>query len=105
MTTQTIQPQVSATKLLPIGRGWINDRDNGRGTSPALTVLLDKNLGLNITLTPGAKLVMFNNEKREGRRDADYRVAISVPTEVAVAEINRQKAARNINSGVSVSAV
>ena len=97
--TQTIAP--NATKLLPIGRMWVNERDNGKGTSPAMNISIDNNLGLNITLNPGSKLVIFKNEKRPGRKDPDFRVAVSVPVDVAVAEIARQKATKG-QQGVSV---
>lgn len=87
-------------KLLGIGRGWINTRDNSDPTKPLITVKLDRDLGLNITLTPNSQLLLFKNSKREGVnpntgeafQDADYRVSVAVPAEIADAEIARQKA-------------
>lgn len=83
-----------STKLLTIGRMWVNDRDNGKGTSPKLTLKLDRNLGINITLAPGSQIVAFENRKRPGRQDADYRVAVNLPSDIADAEIARQRSAR-----------
>lgn len=79
-------------KLLSIGRAWVNDRVNEAGTSPAMTIKIDNNLGINIKLAAGAQVLMFTNPKREGKQDADFRVAVSVPAEVADKEIARQKA-------------
>lgn len=79
-------------KLLNVARAWINDRMNAEGTSPEITVKFDQNLGINITMGAGSQFVFFKNAKREGKQDADYRVAVSIPTEIADKEIARQKA-------------
>lgn len=79
-------------KLLSIGNAWINDRDAEDASKPRLTIKLDRDLGLNITLTANAQLLLFANKKREGKQDADFRVAVSIPTEVADREIARQQA-------------
>ena len=84
--------------MLTIGRMWVNDRDNGKGTSPKLTLKVDQNLGLSVTLVPGVRLVAFENNKRPGRQDADYRIAVNLPAEVVDAEIARQQSARGKTS-------
>lgn len=81
------------TKLLPIANAWLNDRRNGEN-SPVMTIKIDRDLGLDIRLVAGAQLVAFANAKREGRQDADYRLAVQVPADVAEAEIARQKNVR-----------
>ncbi len=80
-------------KLLSIGNAWINDRDAEDVSKPRLTIKLDRDLGLNITLTANAQILLFANKKREGKQDADFRVAVSIPAEVADREIARQQAA------------
>jgi len=92
------QPVDNNTKLLPVGKMWVNDRMNEAGTSPKLTITLDRNLGLNLTLAAGSRLLAFENNKREGRRDADYRIAVALPTEIVEAEIARQKELRGKNA-------
>jgi hypothetical protein len=87
-------------KLLSIGRAWLNTRDAGDATKPALTIKIDQNLGINLTLAPNAQVLLFTNPKREGinpntneaYQDPDYRVAVSLPAEIADAEIARQQA-------------
>lgn len=90
----------NSMKLLSIGRAWINDRDADDETKPRVTLKLDRDLGLNITLTPNSQILLFANKKREELnpatnqpyQDADYRVAVSIPAEIADAEIARQQA-------------
>lgn len=90
-TQGDVEVSGNTTKLLSIGRAWVNDRVNEAGTSPAVTIRIDNNLGINIKLGAGAQVLMFTNPKREGKQDADYRVAVAVPAEVADREIARQR--------------
>lgn len=83
----------NASKLLAIGNAWINDRDADDATKPRLTIKLDRDLGLNVTLTANAQILLFANKKREGKQDADFRVAVSIPAEIADREIARQQLA------------
>ncbi len=81
-------------KTLTIGRAWDNSA-TATGNQPKFRAVIDRDLGLSVTLTPGSQLVFFpNTNKREGKQDADYRVAVSLPAEVVDAEIKRQQAAR-----------
>lgn len=100
-----VNASANRTKLLSIGRAWINDRMNNEGTSPAVTIKLDRNLGINITIGAETQLLMFNNEKREGKRDADYRVAIALPAEVVDREVARQQAASQGAQATATAAV
>ena len=86
-------PIQRTTKLLSIGRMWDN-ADTARGNQPVMRILLDRNLGLNITLQPSSQLIIFPNTKREGKKDADYRVAVELPTATVDAEIARQRTSR-----------
>lgn len=92
------------TRLLSIGRMWDNS-ESAKGNQPRMRIQLDRNLGLNITLSPGSRLMVFqNNSKREGKKDPDYRVAVELPRDIADAEISRQKNARqDVNSAVMAS--
>jgi hypothetical protein len=94
-TTNIVTTVTAQTKLLAIGRIWVNDQDNGRGTSPDMTLSIDNNLGFDLVVKPGSRFTIFKNDKkREGKRDADFRLAVSLPTEVADREIARQRALR-----------
>jgi uncharacterized protein (DUF736 family) len=79
-------------KLLSIGNAWVNVRDEGDATKPRLTIKLDRDLGLNITLTSNAQILLFSNKKRADKQDPDFRVAVSIPVDVADREIARQQA-------------
>ena len=101
-TAQVETPTTRAYKSLTIGRMWDNS-DKAIGRQPKMRIVLDRNLGLNITLSPGSELVAFANEsRREGKQDAQYRIAVNLPSEVADAEIARQKAVRASNAGAAV---
>lgn len=87
-------------KLLSIGNAWINNRDDASDTTkPRLTIKIDRDLGLGITLAPNAEMLLFTNKKRDGInpatnapfQDADYRVAVSLPSEIVDKEVARQK--------------
>jgi len=90
---KTVKAEAKETRLLGIGRIWENENPRS-DKSPVMGGAIDIGLGFGITLVPGARFNIFKNAKREGSRDADYRLVVEVPAEVAIAEIARQKAAR-----------
>lgn len=90
MSTENVVIE-NSTKLLSIGNAWINDRDKDDVSKPRLTIKLDRDLGLNITLTANAQILLFANKKREGKQDADFRVAVAIPAAIADREIKRQQ--------------
>ncbi len=83
----------NSSKLLSIGNAWINERDAADVSKPRLTIKLDRDLGLNITLTANAQILLFANTKRPDKQDPDFRVAVSIPSDIADREIARQKLA------------
>ena len=93
MSTQNVNAPQKDTKLLSIGRMWDNS-ETATGKQPKMRIVLDRNLGLNITLSPGSRLIAFANTKREGKKDPDYRVAVELPRDVVDAELARQKQTR-----------
>ena len=60
-----------------IGRAWINTiaKEGPLKGTQFLNVQLD-NAFASITLTPKDKLQLWPNTKREGKKDADYRLSI-----------------------------
>lgn len=92
MSTENVVIE-NTNKLLSIGNAWINDRDVDDDSKPKLTIKLDRDLGLSITLAANAQILLFANKKREGKQDADYRVAVAIPAAIADREIARQQAA------------
>lgn len=107
MSTETIN--LSTNKLLIIGRAWNNTRDVENPNMPAVTLRMDQNLGINITLGAGSQILLFKNPKRPGINpttqqpfnDPDFQVAISVPADVADREIARQKTTREATPAAS----
>lgn len=88
------------TKLVNIGRVWLNEKKNKN--SPVMGGRLDRDLGVSITLSPNDRIVFFNNAKREGKRDADLRIAIELPTAEADQMIETQRSRRNSTIGTEV---
>ena len=96
----TVSVAENTTKLLSVGRVWVNDRQNDAQTSPKMTLRLDRNLGINILLGAGNEMLFFANEKRTGNnpatgnpyQDPDYRATIALPAAIVDKEIERQKA-------------
>lgn len=82
------------TRLYNIGNAWINTkRRDGSALGPkdpVISVSVSNNIGLEtVSLKPGSRLLFFpNTNKREGKQDADYRVAVELPKEIADALIN-----------------
>lgn len=84
------------TRLLNVGRAWVNA--NATGNQPPISGQIDRNLGASITLNPNDRILFFPNNKREGVRDADFRIAIEVPTAVANEIIERQRSASQVQA-------
>jgi hypothetical protein len=88
LVTREVQPRT--TKPLNIGRAWINKVSEG-SRGPALSIQMDRNLSADITLSPGDRVYLWPNKKREGIRDADFRLSMDVPTALADEIIERQR--------------
>lgn len=90
---------LTGQKLLIVGRAWNNTRDAGNPNMPAVTLRMDQNLGINLTIGAGTQILLFKNPKREGVnpntgenfQDPDFNVSIAVPADVAAREIARQR--------------
>lgn len=81
-TIQNTQPKM---KRDFIGRGWINTVKQGpRAGLNFIQVKFDRGVEID-KLTPDCMLQLWPNEKREGKRDADYRLSILTP-EQAIAQ-------------------
>ena len=82
------------TKLLNVGRGWANETREG-SNMPVISCVIDRDLGAEVNLQPNDRILFFPNSKREGKRDADFRLAVEVPTEVADSIIESQRSRRS----------
>lgn len=87
---------MNQNKTLAIGAGWNNKRNETNDVNkPIVEYAIDSNLGINITLTPGARLqVYINQQYRPGTQDPEYRLAVLLPADIANREIERQRTAR-----------
>lgn len=93
MNTQTIVPEsIQTTRAFTVGRAWINEQRSPN--SPAVVIRMDRDLPRTITLAPGSELIAFPNVKRDGKQDADFRIAVRLPREVADTLIAEQRATR-----------
>jgi hypothetical protein len=68
----------------PIGKAWINKVQVKKGTNAGkelevLNLTLDRGVVLN-DINENCKISLWPNNKREGIKDADYRVSIQLPT-------------------------
>jgi hypothetical protein len=99
--SNAVAPAQTGTKLLSIGRAWDNS-SRATGKQPKMRIVLDRDLGVNITLSPGSQLLAFENNKREGKQDPDYRVAVALPTAIVDQEIARQRTAKSQAEAVAV---
>lgn len=85
-----------STRLLNIGRFWVNADATPENRRPALSGQIDRDLPVTITLAPNAKLVLYPNNKRDGKRDADFRLSIELPTATANDIIELQRGNRAV---------
>ncbi len=81
-TTQNGAATKPATKLVPVGRAWKNvtgANSKAPGTE-FLTLSIDsgRNSPGNVTLSPGDRVILYPNIKREGKKDADLRAFVEV---------------------------
>lgn len=92
------------TRLLNIGRAWDNSSIEGRSNkAPKLRIAIDRDLGLAITLKPESQLLLFTNQKRAGKKDADYRVAVELPKDIVDAQLAKRGSSRQATlPGVAV---
>lgn len=69
-----------AEKRTFIGSAWINTAKSGanKGTQ-FINVMFDRTAKGTIDVGDGSHLMLWPNNKREGRRDADYRVSVLEP--------------------------
>lgn len=101
MTTQTIVPEsIQTTRAFTVGRAWINEQRSQN--SPAVVIRMDRDLPRTISLAPGSELIAFPNKKREGKQDADFRIAVRLPREMADALIAEQRTAREATKAPAV---
>ena len=94
-TLNLVEGKVQAertTRLLNIGRIWLNEQKGE--TSPVMSGRIDRDLGASITLSPNDRIVFFSNTKRDGKKDADFRVAIELPAGVVDQVIETQRSVR-----------
>ena len=75
MAPEVINQENKKSDLKPIGKAWVNTK----GELNYLSITIDR--GTEITLESEDKLVAFPNNKREGKRDADYRIYVDMNTQ------------------------
>ena len=77
--------KTNVTKVLFIGKAWINHTKEVKDTAGNVTkapreyirILIDNGLQLNFKEKDSIEL--WPNTKREGKQDADYRVSVRIP--------------------------
>ena len=93
-----------------IGKVWINERSNELAPTSFkvpqdmvfeanqsfmlgnMTFRTDRNLTIPVNVQKGTSLNLYANKKREGMRDADFSVSLTLPKEKAEAIIAATKA-------------
>jgi len=82
MSTTTIErDEKQATKREFVGRVWLNEvREGEHKGKKFFNVRIDRAV-TKLVLTPESKIQMWENKKREGKQDADYRMSIILPEE------------------------
>jgi len=73
---QTELPQVKKDKREFIGKAWLNKvlKGDHEGTE-YINLTLDNNIQ-EVVIEKGNRLLLWPNEKREGKQDADFRVSL-----------------------------
>jgi hypothetical protein len=97
----TVASSRPATRLLNIGRAWMNDGATPENNRPVMSAQVDRDLPVSITLVANSRIVFFPNTKREGKKDADFRLAVEMPSEVVDGIIARQRAGRTTVASVA----
>lgn len=80
------------TKLVSVGRAWINQKPTGN--QPPISGQIDRDFTSIVSLGANDRIFFFANIKREGSKDADFRMAIELPIAEADALIEAQTAHR-----------
>jgi len=65
--------------LTPVGKGWVNKYTKDGLEKEAISITIDRSVE-KLLLKAEDKLVAFPNIKREGKRDADFRLYVSAET-------------------------
>jgi hypothetical protein len=94
-TEVSVTPVESTTKFFSIAKIWLN---NGEGDSGRMAIRANTNLppeGLLVRIFPGADLAVFDNEQRDGKKDAEKSIAIRVEKEVFDGLVAAQEARKN----------
>lgn len=69
------EPPKQNKQLKAIGRAWLNAaKADGK---EYLNVTVDKAVG-EVTIGPDDRILMFPNAKRDGKKDADWRLMVEV---------------------------
>lgn len=61
-----------------VGKAWVNviDRESSKNVGKEyINIQLDRDIA-EVTLKQGGRLLLWPNNKREGKQDADYRLSI-----------------------------
>jgi len=67
---------VNEKNLVFIGKAWEHETKSGkRKGEPYLSTSLDRGID-SLTIKQGETLLFFKNPKREGKDDADWRIAV-----------------------------
>lgn len=86
-TTIAVHGSNVSNKTYIVGKIWIRSKD---GTRPGC-VRINQDLPQNLTIHPGATLILHENIKRTGKMDADFSVSVILPAETANRLIAAQK--------------
>ena len=82
-----VQDNGALNKTFIVGKIWIRSKD---GTRPGC-LRVNRDLPQNLTIHPGATLILHENIKRIGKMDADFSVSVILPAETANRLIAAQK--------------
>ena len=81
MSTTIERDKKQATKREFVGRVWKNVVKDGEHKGKTFfNIRIDRDVK-ELTLTPDSQIQLWDNSKREGKQDADYRMSIILPEE------------------------
>lgn len=94
--SETIKvPGSRSTRLFSIGAIWENDvdfTDPKNQTKPAMHLVLDKDLPVNIELGPNSEILIFRYDKKiEGKNLPDYRASVKLDAALCDAYIAKRQ--------------
>lgn len=77
MTVIRTEAEASATNQREfIGKAWINEATVGKNAGTKfISVKLDRNIA-SVSIEAGQQITLWPNLKRDGKKDADYRVSV-----------------------------